>query len=318
MPEVSPELADKVLSADFRNLIKKVGDGRTLNQAERQMFLSMHQAGEEPQDLHSTRVNALLSKWISGSRLSAAELQEISHVLPATQVEKKIEGKAEDVAKSIGLSRRPFFRWMEYGKKYNDPLPCDNPSEIPSWYERMKARGEFRNKIPASVTKAIQGAKARPVTVSQSSSESRRVINFDADIPRGFNFEIEETEKEVARLRMSADDAYRQGDHDLGDRLSDRRHNLLEKLRRLKKDSGKISEDDEELTRKSWVREDLSQIITAVVTNLEFMADDIYSEITCQQSRDQFKTIYKRHLIRSFAMLKQSKFAPPLTLSADD
>jgi hypothetical protein len=77
MPEVSPEMAEKVLSADLRNVIKKVGDGVPLSPGEREMMERYLAASAEMEDLAKARSAALLRRWATGGKLSKLELKEI-------------------------------------------------------------------------------------------------------------------------------------------------------------------------------------------------------------------------------------------------
>jgi hypothetical protein len=186
MPEVPPELAEKVGAADLRNHVKQVGEGATLSPANRQMFMAFAAAGD-PEAALRARQHALLSKWLQGGRLSKEEREEIEHILPGPKAV-EAPGPAPDTAAAataaaaprtadgyghLNISRRTYFRWRKIGESCADGPdlpPFDEPGELPAWYERMRQRGVFKHRFPTDIADAIAGlggeARAAPTQTS--------------------------------------------------------------------------------------------------------------------------------------------------------
>lgn len=81
MSQLHPDMASKVLDADLRNLVKKVGDGSVLSPSERELVERSLATGKMPGDLLQQRRSALLTKWTKGGKLSESEKSEISALL---------------------------------------------------------------------------------------------------------------------------------------------------------------------------------------------------------------------------------------------
>ncbi len=55
----------------------------------------------------------------------------------------------------LGLKRRTFFRWRDYGVEHEDLPPFDLPAELESWYGRMRDRSVFKHQFPSVMREAI-------------------------------------------------------------------------------------------------------------------------------------------------------------------
>ena len=75
MKPLDPDIADKVLGADLRNHVKKVGGGSTLSNSDRQMFIAFAATGDG-EDLRAVRQSNLLKKWLFGGKLTKEEQEE--------------------------------------------------------------------------------------------------------------------------------------------------------------------------------------------------------------------------------------------------
>lgn len=287
------------------------------------MFIDFSNGGS-PDDLHQARITALLGKWLHGSRLSRDERAEIAHVLPdGPQGKRAYTGSPEENAERIGLSRRPFFRWQNYGRAHNDPLPCHDPPLVPAWYDRMKARGVFKHRCPREV---LEACKVSPV-VSSSNVKTNHTSNGSSGgtindfINRqsenhGIAAEIDALQRRVASLREASDAAYLRNDNDTGDQLRDRHQAELEKLRKLKKDAPKLLADDEENTRKAWVAEDLGGIIQPMIATWMAEGSVFHRESQSALPRAEFLKLWRAVVAKVCRSLAQSRFAPPLQLEA--
>jgi hypothetical protein len=187
MEALTPDLAEKVLTAEVRNIIKKVSDGGTLSASARTMF---HKAALSPALKNQARVASLFSKWAAGGRLSADELSEM-HAWTILQdrpfVEEapqcleetgenfaldpdgpriagsrvKYPKKLADYAKQFGPNgpdERTLKRYVQRGHlcKPPDLPPFHRPELMPAWWERRMKN----SRCPAWILKAASQATA--------------------------------------------------------------------------------------------------------------------------------------------------------------
>lgn len=159
MNRLEPDLAGKVLAANLRNLVKKIGEGGTLTTAERQM---MEQAEAERmlvEELQRARRAALIRKYTQGHRLNAEEHAEIAGVIPATAaVVKRVTSAtykctlkvyAEKLqAAGMPECKDPVRRlkyWIKMGREDEkgqlrdepDLPPFDDLKEMAAWWRRV-------------------------------------------------------------------------------------------------------------------------------------------------------------------------------------
>ncbi len=330
MSEVSAELAAKVVSADLRNLIKKIGDGGTLTTAERQMFIDFSNSKGDPGEMHRARINALLRKWLNGARLSRDEREEIAHILPDRPApEKAYVGKPEDNAARIGLSRRPFFRWQNYGKEHNDPLPCHDPPAVPAWYERMRTRGIFEHKCPQKVVDACRKGSSsapagRPAPDPPSGSIPETPFNagglgafLDKAEVRDLRLDIEDLQRTLHVRQVQAQTAYTGGKEDEGNRFLFQAGELLDRITLNKQRLLKIEELEQLSYPKADLAHDLGGIVRSVVTNLLQQGRSFHAQCGTTLQRDAFLKIWRSMVKKVTTDLVESKYAPPMELEAE-
>jgi len=163
-PQVSPDLAAKVLAADTRNVIKAVGEGGTLPAAHRKAMEGLL----TPELASQRRAVSLLGKFCDGQDLSPSQWEEVRNTHPefATQpIPPSVEAfRAEaEPARSVKLTKadepryekiygkkwRQIRRWIERGEERADPCPLHDPAKMPGWWSRnMKWR------VPAEIEMA--------------------------------------------------------------------------------------------------------------------------------------------------------------------
>lgn len=158
MPDVSPDLAEKVLSADLRNVIKKVGDGSPLSGAERALMERYLATATSAEELAKVRAASLLHRWATGGKLSKDEQQEIRAFVGSagpTAAAPPVEASARVATdqyehplriyasriwphKRTDNSTRTLKRWVALGRKADpaDFPPFDQMERLASWYER--------------------------------------------------------------------------------------------------------------------------------------------------------------------------------------
>lgn len=158
MSDLTPELAEKVIKANLRNIIKKIGDGGTLSQPERELMEQAKLDGQLSEELLQARRVALVRKYARGDRLNAEEIAEISEVIPTTApTVKKITDDnyrftfREYVEKFVELGMEPCVdgprklkNWVWHGRwlakdQPRDPPdlpPFDQPEQLAAWWRR--------------------------------------------------------------------------------------------------------------------------------------------------------------------------------------
>jgi hypothetical protein len=146
MPGLAPDLAEKALSADLRNLIKKIGDGGNLSPAERELIERFRAAGVKPNEIAETRAAALLRKFAQGGRLTKEELAEIAHWIPNTaptakrQTQDRYRKSLAHYAANFGVNLRTIKRWVSCGREVDPPdfPPFDEPQLLADWWRRRR------------------------------------------------------------------------------------------------------------------------------------------------------------------------------------
>lgn len=340
--ELTPDLAEKVLSAEKRNLVKKVGEGGTLSAAERQLFIGFSADGAEPEQLLQQRINALLRKWLDGGRLSADERDEIAHVLPDArliieapthsaplsepghQPSRKAMSEKEILA-LYKISRATFFRWKQYGASLpdgQDAPPWDEPVKLVSWYERMKQRGIFKHKCPKELLDAAKLPSAADGPPKEASQPKTQQSNDSSSGPRqasskrGFLAELEALQEQTALMREDYEEALKKGEIDRAATLRAEYFSILETLRKYEKDKEQIATASGELVRKSEVEKDLAERLPAVVSSLEYLIDNVDPYLIVEQDKTKRRSIWRKALAQCFKGMATSRYAPPLSLTA--
>lgn len=233
-------------------------------------------------------------------------------------------GTADEVAATLGLARKTFFTWRKHGDLNADPLPFEDPSLVPAWYERMRTKGVFKHRIPDNVLATCGPAKA-PATPapppSSSSAPGETSGTFgqrmqQAPTTQGIGAEIQALERRVASLREASDAAYAAGDDLNGDQLRQKHQVELEKLRKLKKDAPRLLADDEEFTRKAWVAEDLASVIPPMIETWIQEGSRFHRDSQSSLPRGEFMRLWRATVTNVCRAMAKSRFAPPLMLEA--
>jgi len=351
MAELTPELAGKVLQAETRNLIKKVGDGGALTTTERQMFLGVLDEHADAGELLKKRVTALLRKWLDGGRLSKEEREEISHVLPEARYIVEGGHAPPEVARSscehstepqrplteseacaaYKVSRATYYRWKAMGDSLPDgpeAPPWNDAEALVAWYEKMRARGLFKHRVPRPLLAAakkplrqsVESPKMRqPDSVQTSRSDEDRAPPIVPRAPvgkRGFLAELEALQEQVAMLREDYERELLAHNTDRAAVLKSEYLGLLETLRKYEKDKEQIATATGELVRKSEVEKDLAERLPAIVASLEYLIDRVDGVLVNVTDRAERRRIWRRELANCFKGMVTSRFAQPFALDA--
>lgn len=341
--ELTPDLAEKVLSADQRNILRQVSEGRPLNTSQRQMVMGLAAVDAKPEELVKARVNALLKKWLDGGRLSRTEREEIAALFPDAAF--IIQGTADteapapltekEVLERYKLSRPTFFRWKAHGASLPDgpdAPPWEDPAALVAWYERMRGRGIFKQKCPRALRDALLAVQQKPSAASSPTSApaapspaSKTTGSSNEEKappapprpstgPRGFLAELEALQENTAALREAYQKAEVDGELDLAKRLKSEYFETLETLRKYEKDKEQIATASGELLRKSDVEKDLAERIPSIVSSLEILIDRIDLQLASTPDRATRRTIWRNGLAECFKSMRTSRFAPPFAL----
>ena len=162
-PDITPELAQKGLEADARNMLTNVAHGDTLSPGKRQLLLTSIITSATPAELQEARLSAYLLKYAQGKRMSKEELEELAPYLPSetSAYSKEITRGAykrpyKDYVEIYDKKERTIKWWVEQGKKAEggpDLPPLDDPAQMPIWWKRR-----MKQACPQEIVDAARGA----------------------------------------------------------------------------------------------------------------------------------------------------------------
>lgn len=226
MSDLTPELAEKLLAANLRNIVKKIGDGGTLTTAETEMMELAKARNMLPEEVHHARQAALLRKQLKGHKLSIDEQAELG-VIPSTQtVAKQATTQtykltlAEYVERLIAAGMEPskdparkLKYWIESGRydkdgkqrEQPDLPPFDEPDQLAAWWRRnmtyrppewmVKLEKEAAHEAPdtkaaAADAASASGSGATPPPKSDPQLGEYGEIMLDDDVAGDFTVKI--------------------------------------------------------------------------------------------------------------------------------
>lgn len=139
----------------------------------RQMLLDALVQQAQPEDIRQARIHALLVKFTGGGRLKESELEEIAHLLPASEgrySRNLTEGAYLKTYKEYSAvyckSERTLKWYVTKGKEHPggpDLPPLDRPADMPLWWQRVMSQ---RQKCPPSIEHAALAACGHPVAAA--------------------------------------------------------------------------------------------------------------------------------------------------------
>ncbi len=341
--DLDPSLAEKVLAADLRNLVKKVGDGGTLSSADRQIFFDIAEGAATPEQVKEARIGALMRKWMDGCRLSHSERDEIAHLLPdAVAVSTEAppltqqpgQLSEEEVMRIYEISRAKYYRWQKEGQAVSegpDPPPFEEPRAMVAWYERMRGRGIFKMQCPQILkTLAAKGfPSASPPTATSSPVQPKREpppvpSGLGTSVPeeeRGFLFELERQEIKTARERRAADDAFEKGDFQNYALLNAEHSSSLDLLRKMQTQKEAVALSEKTMVKTSTLVELQSTIVRSIILQLRSpqQLKPMYEQLALSSAGvtfEAFIALMAKHVRDCFAELVTHRLAEPYALEA--
>lgn len=148
MTPIPPDLAEKVIGANLRNLVKKVSDGGVLTKEELELMERANIEGTLPDELQKARLAALMRRYATGSSLSKDQQRELSAILPAAKpIARRLTSETYRYRLShyvpiLGLTgkdpERKLKRWIATGRDKSPPdlPPFDQPHLMGEWWRR--------------------------------------------------------------------------------------------------------------------------------------------------------------------------------------
>lgn len=280
MPEVSPEMAEKVMSADMRNIIKKVGDGSPLSPSEREIMGRYLAASAEVEDLARARIAALLRRWATGSKFSKSELKELeAHFAgnedkpgrPARLTQERYDHPLRVYAERIWPDEklescvRTLKRWIRKGKKASDLPPFDDFPRLGAWYERHHRCKTAPDYLRRFETLAEKPAGAAPAAAPADSGEADQLpaMTLDLDAEYASDTGLRQVRALVQATYEQMEKALRLGQSTQYRSLRREWQQLVTTQRQWEKDIIKIQEGRGEVLRTRVINSELVRIFTA-------------------------------------------------------
>lgn len=184
MAELTPELAGKMLGADLRNLVQKVGGGATLSTAERDLMQQCMAAEKPPEELLQARKIALTRKWAAGGKLTKEERKEAGIPDPAPALQRQTSDRykkpLEHYAKLYGRDKRNIKRWIKDGREASpqDFPPFDDPPAMAAWFRRVKGQEPRDN-----LTRFERGETSEPDEETTPADETSEEDEDESPLP---------------------------------------------------------------------------------------------------------------------------------------
>jgi hypothetical protein len=343
MSEILPDLAAKVISADLRNLVKKVSEGVSLTQAEREMMERAVIDGTLPDELQQARLAALARAYALGKALTASQQKELSALIPQGKpIAKKLTtesyrfklahyvpilgiDKDEDGKKAKDPERK-LKRWIAKGREKTPPdlPPFDAPEHMAEWWRRnMEWRvPEYLLRLENHDQSAHQAKATAPEEsqqeVNAAAANSSAVPKTDAlGEPMMFDTESDLTaDVGLLQIRQLVSTLHKQMVRAFeGGRLTDGANYMrqwekaVESLRKWEKDIVKIQEGKGEVLRARVVNTELGRVLNVISQsyfNSLLSILDTYAPEIPGTDRRQLALTYRD---KCFRHLKDSQFS---------
>lgn len=319
--------------------MKKVTDGCTLNNQERELMERCLTQGTAPDELQRARIAALIRKWATGGKLNFDEQREIGAFIPDGRVVLQRITK-ENYAKSYRHYAKVFLdagmkgknvddvirnlkRWVSVGRSKTPPdlPPFDDLHQLAEWWARcMKWRvpdwledvhdlrpGNTEAKAPAEPGAPSDGKPA--AGESDGPQETLTEIDVDANVSsdvgvKYFGAIVSDTFKRIQ-------DARRMQNHRLVAQLTKELASQVEILRRQEAAAIKIQEGKGEILRARVVNSELVRVMTINAQSFENVLLAVLEKHAPQILPDDRREIAMRYRDECFDHLSRTSFAEP-------
>lgn len=335
MSAIPPDLAGKVIGADLRNLVKKVSEGSSLTQAEREMMERAVIDGTLPEELHEARLAALARAYALGKALTPGQQKELSAIIPLGKpIAKKLTTesyryKLAHYVRAIGLTGkdpdRKLKRWIAKGREKTPPdlPPFDALHLMAEWWRRNM---EWRVPEYLLALESIdQAPQAKPPTTPKEeppedttseesppppkSESAGEPMMFDTDTEMTADVGLLQIRQLVSTLHRQMQRSYESGRLTEAANYMRQWKDAVESMRKWEKDIVKIQEGKGEVLRARVINTELGRVLNVIsqsyFNSLLTILDTYASEIPGTDRR-QLALGYRD---KCFRHLKDSQFA---------
>lgn len=297
MSDIQRDLAVKVIGADLRNLVKKVSEGTSLTQAEREMMERAVIDGTLPEELQEARLAALARAYALGKALTPGQQKELSAIIPVGKpIAKKLTResyryKLAHYVTALGVDRdedgnlakdpeRKLKRWIAKGRTKNPPdlPPFDAPHVMAEWWRRnmewrvpdyLLALENFEQPT-TEPTEPAQKAEPSPSTGQAQASTARppespgEPMIFDTDSEMTADIGLLQIRQLVSTLHRQMQRAYEGGRLVEAANYMRQWKDAVESMRKWEKDIVKIQEGKGEVLRARVINTELGRIMNVI------------------------------------------------------
>lgn len=330
MNEVGADLAAKVLAANTRNVVKKVGEGGTLTAGQAAQLQLETLPSTSAAELRSARTAALLLRWASAGRLTDEEKEEIDHLLPPAPhlvghlTRASYKHSIEKYAADLGWkSAKTLKRWIEKGRACDPPdlPPFDEPEQLAAWWARV-----MENKVPDRLLQLASGqasSQSAPLlsppptdSAPPPSSSNRGPVTLPSGSGFGAAFErAQENERyaswELAEARKNPNDA---GRIKMAQQAWEK---AFDALRKSSKDAEQVMLSSGDMVLWSEVEKEQAECLQVLNQSLRSLLTRVATKVPLPGDLfHRFSRAYQDELDKLFNKLADEDYAPAFALDA--
>lgn len=334
MDRIQPDLAGKVISADLRNLIKRVGDGTTLNAAERELFERYRASEAPPHELLEARAAALLRKFANGGRLTREERAEIGDWLPdpaplaQRQTSDRYKHQLTYYTTIYQRDVRNIKRWIKRGREREpaDFPPLDEPHLVPDWMRRCFVHRvppeieALEKKSPETTTTespppATAGTTEPPKEGAPPALPPLPPMNLNLAPGVSADLGLQQAQALVSATFEQMQLAIKRERHTEAAQLRREWQQLVQILRSWEKDIIKIQEGRGEVLRTREINTEMVRIFTTISQSFLNALTALITSLSPTMPADQRRTLAQAKRDEIFRHLKGTRFEKTWTCS---
>lgn len=342
MSEVPKDLAEKVLGAELRNVVKKVGDGGTLTSSEHERMQRAAIETLQPEDLQEARVAALLRRFALGQDLSKEQRREISGFLPAGKpIARRITSenyryKLAHYVPVLGIDKdedgriakdpeRKLKRWIARGRENNPPdlPPFDEPHLMAEWWRRNMKWG-----VPLKIALLEQqqgdqqeAPPPQPGPVGDATTPDKPKAGAAGDTSAGMPMTLDlgaEVSSDIGLMQIRAlvmatfqqlERCLNQGLMKQANHYRREWQTLVGTLRQWEKDIVKIQEGKGEVLRTRVINTELVRILTVIRQSFTNEMLALVETLKPEMPPAERRELVLRRRDKCFVHLKQTRFS---------
>lgn len=222
----------------------------------------------------------------------------------------------------LGLSRRTVFRWLELGDALQDWPPLDRPSKLEEWWEKVRAAGLAKNRLPENVLnsiRAVEAADVAPPPAAQNDTKESvpppggpSLAVFDPQA------ELKQAEGRLIAIREARDEAYKSNRLAEGDKLDRQYWEKYSDYTVMAKRVADYLERRGELVSRAVVESDLAPRIVGIAVGGMFFFGRIQAELAAAPDLAAQNAIWRTFWREQVGNLMQGRFVPPWLRTAPE